>query len=207
MGIDSTMASPAPAPTLSATEAKLYDRQLRLWGISAQAALMQSKVAVVQLTAMHVECLKNTILAGVGQVTIIDPDPVTAYDLGFNYFLREEDIGKPKGPAAAARLQQLNPHVKVVCENELKEDGHAVVIVPMSYKNYSVSTLVELDHKCRKNSAAFFVTQGAGHDAWFFAQGGEYTVKDFTPKPGDNDPKPMDPVRQQNDSMNYLHLD
>ena len=184
---------------ISATEAALYDRQLRLWGISAQTALMNSHICVVRLTAIHVECLKNVILAGVGKVTIVDPQPVTAYDLGYNYFLREEDIGKPRGQCTAARMQQLNPHVKVVCEDELPgvaNSDFTVVIMPLSHNNWDVSKLIELDHQCRKKGASFFVTAAAGEDAWFFAQAGEYTVKEFTPKPtaNDDDDTPNFPV-------------
>jgi ubiquitin-like 1-activating enzyme E1 A len=49
----------------------------------------------VSLRALGTEIAKNLVLAGISSLTIIDDDLVTEEDLGAQYFLREEDVGKP----------------------------------------------------------------------------------------------------------------
>lgn len=45
---------------------------------------------------MGVETAKNLVLAGPGGVTLCDDEPVAMPDLGANFFLTEEDVGKPR---------------------------------------------------------------------------------------------------------------
>lgn len=81
--------------SLSADEIALYDRQIRLWGAQAQARIRSAHILLVSLRALGTEIAKNLVLAGISSLTIIDDEPVTEEDLGAQYFLREEDVGKP----------------------------------------------------------------------------------------------------------------
>jgi ubiquitin-like 1-activating enzyme E1 A len=83
------------APGLSADEMAQYDRQIRLWGAEAQQRIRSANILLVSLRALGTEIAKNLTLAGVSSLTIIDEDLVTEEDLGSQYFLREEDVGKP----------------------------------------------------------------------------------------------------------------
>ncbi|KAI9508664.1 ubiquitin activating enzyme [Russula earlei] len=56
---------------------------------------------------------KNVILAGVKSVTVYDPEPVQIQDLSSQFFLREDDLGKPRAEAAISRLAELNTYVFV----------------------------------------------------------------------------------------------
>jgi len=49
----------------------------------------------VSLRALGTEIAKNLTLAGIRSLTIIDDEPVSEEDLGSQYFVREEDVGKP----------------------------------------------------------------------------------------------------------------
>lgn len=49
---------------------------------------------------------------GIGQFTILDPTFVTEADLGVNFFLEDEDLGKFRAERCCALLQELNPDVK-----------------------------------------------------------------------------------------------
>lgn len=80
---------------LSAEDRALYDRQIRLWGSEAQKRIQSAHVLLVSLRAIGTEIAKNLTLAGISSLTIIDDEPVTEEDLGAQFFLREEDIGKP----------------------------------------------------------------------------------------------------------------
>lgn len=83
------------APGLSADEIALYDRQIRLWGAQAQERIRSANVLLISLRALGTEIAKNLTLAGISSLTIVDDDPVTEEDLGTQYFLREDDVGKP----------------------------------------------------------------------------------------------------------------
>lgn len=80
--------------SITEDEAALYDRQLRLWGVEAQNRMRNSSVLVYSFRGVAAEITKNIVLAGVGNVTLLDERDVEEMDLGANYFLREEEVGK-----------------------------------------------------------------------------------------------------------------
>jgi ubiquitin-like 1-activating enzyme E1 A len=79
---------------LSADEIALYDRQLRLWGIKAQNRMRKAKVLLITMKALGNEIAKNLVLAGIGSLTVLDPDTVTENDVESQFFVTEEHIGK-----------------------------------------------------------------------------------------------------------------
>ncbi|KAM3478104.1 hypothetical protein MY5147_002391 [Beauveria neobassiana] len=90
-----------------------YDRQLRLWAASGQAALESSNVLLVNSGSgtVGVETLKNLVLPGIGQFTIVDDAVVEDADLGVNFFLDESSRGKSRAQCATEHLLELNPEV------------------------------------------------------------------------------------------------
>ena len=54
-------------------------------------------------------------LAGVSEMALFDPTPVTLADLASNFYATEADVaaGKSRAEACAAHLASLNPHVKI----------------------------------------------------------------------------------------------
>merc|ERR1712080_336628 len=52
---------------------------------------------------------KCLVLPGVGKFTIIDRGKVTIEDLGSNFFLDSNSVGKSKAESACQLLQELNP--------------------------------------------------------------------------------------------------
>ncbi|KJX99631.1 Ubiquitin/SUMO-activating enzyme E1 like protein [Zymoseptoria brevis] len=117
----STSDTTTMAPGLSADEMAQYDRQIRLWGAEAQQRIRSANILLVSLRALGTEIAKNLTLAGVSSLTIIDEDPVTEEDLGAQYFLREEDVGKPRAASAIPRIQELNPRVTVKSGGSLQQ--------------------------------------------------------------------------------------
>jgi hypothetical protein len=77
---------------LTARDAEVYDRQIRLWGVEGQKRLQAAHVCVVGLGALGVEVAKNLILAGV-QTTVVDDAPVTLDAVGVQFFLRDSHVG------------------------------------------------------------------------------------------------------------------
>ena len=88
-----------------------YDRQTRLWG-EGQILICASKLLCLNSDSLSSEILKNLILSGVGEVTIIDNVKITQVDLKTNFFVDADDIGKPRGEIVLKNLLELNPDVK-----------------------------------------------------------------------------------------------
>jgi len=97
----------------TAIDEGLYSRQLYVLGHEAMKKMAASNVLIVGVQGLGVEIAKNLVLAGVKSVTIFDPEPVTVQDLSSQFFLRLEDIGKPRAEATLPRLAELNAYVPV----------------------------------------------------------------------------------------------
>ncbi|CAG8486902.1 5354_t:CDS:2 [Funneliformis caledonium] len=94
-------------------EAALYDRQIRLWGLEAQQH---------GIRGLSNEICKNLVLAGVGSITIIDHNVVAIEDLGAQFLITEQDVGKNRALASADRVRHLNPRVVVKTDtNDIRE--------------------------------------------------------------------------------------
>lgn len=62
-------------------------------------------------TQVGVEVVKNLILAGPKQVTLCDNNIVSLRDLGRNFYLNENHIGKvTRAEASLSELKDLNPN-------------------------------------------------------------------------------------------------
>eukprot|EP00933_Yihiella_yeosuensis_P016267 TRINITY_DN13967_c0_g1_i1.p1 TRINITY_DN13967_c0_g1~~TRINITY_DN13967_c0_g1_i1.p1 ORF type:complete len:383 (+),score=92.33 TRINITY_DN13967_c0_g1_i1:90-1238(+) len=107
---------------ISDDKVAVYDRQLRLWGVQAQQRLLNAKVLIWGLEGSNVEACKNLVLAGIA-LTLRDHRPVAGADVAFNYFLRNEDLGKNRSECAAKRVQEMNPLCTVSCSTAAPEEG------------------------------------------------------------------------------------
>lgn len=84
----------------------MYDRQIRLWGVAAQEKIRSANILLISIKALGTEIAKNVILNGINSLKILDSEAVTEDDLGAQYFLREEDIGKNVGHSRYSFLCQ-----------------------------------------------------------------------------------------------------
>ncbi|KAL8757537.1 MAG: hypothetical protein Q9199_002143 [Rusavskia elegans] len=106
--------TPPPLQGPTAKEKK-YDRQLRLWAASGQQALEDAHVLLLNDGSpgvVGVETLKSLILPGIGSYTIVDGNMVAEKDLGINFFLTDQSLGKSRADETCKYLTELNPDVK-----------------------------------------------------------------------------------------------
>jgi ubiquitin-like 1-activating enzyme E1 A len=80
--------------SITADEIALYDRQIRLWGVQAQENIRKAKVLLIGIKGLGNEVSKNLVLAGIHSLTVADHEPVIPADLGAQFFVTEDDIGK-----------------------------------------------------------------------------------------------------------------
>ncbi len=91
----------------------LYSRQLYVLGHEAMKRMGASNVLIVGLKGLGVEIAKNIALAGVKSLTLWDPAPVAIADLSSQFFLRPEDVGKPRDQVTAPRVAELNAYTPI----------------------------------------------------------------------------------------------
>ncbi|OQR97624.1 ubiquitin activating enzyme, E1 family [Achlya hypogyna] len=131
-----------------------YSRQIGAFGLETMAKLVKLKVLIVGMRGVGIECAKNLILAGPGAVTVHDDGLAEIADLGVNFFLTEDDVGKPRAATVAPRLAELNKMVTLkVHSGELSEAviaRHNVVV----FTNAKRSDLVRWNHFCRAQTPA-----------------------------------------------------
>lgn len=73
-----------------------YDRQLRLWGPIGQRNLSRSHILLIHADAVGAETMKNLVLPGIGAFTVLDDHRVSESDLGNNFFVTSDSIGRPR---------------------------------------------------------------------------------------------------------------
>eukprot|EP01065_Artemidia_motanka_P025855 TRINITY_DN30801_c0_g1_i1.p1 TRINITY_DN30801_c0_g1~~TRINITY_DN30801_c0_g1_i1.p1 ORF type:complete len:590 (+),score=161.30 TRINITY_DN30801_c0_g1_i1:90-1772(+) len=100
-----------PPPAIRRPDAKeeRYDRSTRVWGSAGQKALEDTHVCLFSATGAGSETLKNLVLPGIGRITVVDGERVTYADLGRNFFVEEQSVGKERAEVVAGLLQEMNP--------------------------------------------------------------------------------------------------
>ena len=184
---------------LTDAQAEMYDRQLRVWGVSTQLKIAKAKVLVIGASPNNLECAKNIVLAGVSKVVLCE-GRTTEKEERINFLVSLEDSAKKLSvaEAAAKSLQEMNPFGEVsAAENFKIEDfeDKASEILGVN-NNYDVviccgrrvraNTIKQLNELCRERKIAFFLTECSSHHGYFFSDFGdafEYVQK----KKDDND--------------------
>lgn len=100
---------------LNADELKRYQRHLILegFGTEAQEKLKAARVLMVGAGGLGCPALQYLTAAGVGRITIIDPDKIEISNLQRQILYTTADLGKPKAIAAKEKLEGQNPFVNI----------------------------------------------------------------------------------------------
>uniref|UniRef100_A0A3B1IMX7 Ubiquitin like modifier activating enzyme 6 n=1 Tax=Astyanax mexicanus TaxID=7994 RepID=A0A3B1IMX7_ASTMX len=119
---------PSPPPNMADSmeiDDSLYSRQRYVLGDSAMHQMAQSSVFLSGLGSVGVEIAKNIVLAGVKAVTLHDSRQCDVWDLGTNFFIREEDVQNQRKRVEAVhpRVAELNPYVQVGVSSVVLDDS------------------------------------------------------------------------------------
>ncbi len=106
---------------LSSDELERYTRQMGLpdWGEDGQERLRDARVFIAGAGGLGSAVALYLTAAGVGRITLCDPDTVELSNLNRQVLYSTSDIGRGKVTAASEHLVSLNP---------------AAAIVPQSYR-------------------------------------------------------------------------
>lgn len=122
----------ASTPLFAEGELSRYARHivLREIGGPGQARLKRARVLVVGAGGLGSPILLYLTAAGVGRITVIDDDVVSASNLQRQVIHAEDRLGMPKVDSARAVLQGLNPHVEVEAVRLRLDAAGAEALVP-----------------------------------------------------------------------------
>lgn len=113
-----------------------YQRNIGTIGMEGQRRLLCSRVAVIGCGGLGGWIIEMLARAGAGKIVMIDADVFDENNLNRQLFSTEDNIGKPKAPAAAQRVAAVNSSVEATAitafldENNGREilEGADVVI-------------------------------------------------------------------------------
>ena len=107
--------------SLSKEQISRYGRQLILpeIGVAGQARLLDASVLLVGAGGLGCPAALYLAAAGVGKVGLIDRETVALNNLHRQILYAADEVGRPKGQSASARLAALNPEVEVVPMQEI----------------------------------------------------------------------------------------
>ena len=121
---------PVMSGTLSSAEILRYSRHLLIpsVGQSGQLRLKNAAVLLIGAGALGSPAALYLAAAGVGRLGLVDADVVERSNLQRQILHGESWVGKPKLESAAARLREINPHVRVELHPVRFSPGNALAI-------------------------------------------------------------------------------
>jgi len=163
---------------LTAEEAAIYDRQIRLWGVEAQQRLRKAKILLVGMSSLGNEVCKNVLLAGVKHMTILDDATFTEKDLCQQFFSTKKDLGKNRAEASLPRSNELNPMVEIVADQQ-----NIVEKTDDFYKKFDVVCLndcpanvqIKVNEICHRLGIKFLCGHVFGYYGYMFSDLGKHT--------------------------------
>ncbi|OAE19011.1 hypothetical protein AXG93_2839s1060 [Marchantia polymorpha subsp. ruderalis] len=157
-----------PGVQAMAQRNKKYDRQLRIWGEQGQEALEKANICVLNVGPTGAEALKNLVLGGIGSFTIVDGSDIQASDLGNNFLIEWDSVGRRKASAVCSVLHEMNESVEAKFVEESPEAliesnpsffGQFTLVIATQMSEFA---LVKLDQICRRYDVLLLVARSYG---------------------------------------------
>ncbi|OMJ71042.1 hypothetical protein SteCoe_30842 [Stentor coeruleus] len=157
---------------------RFYSRQTAALGPESFHKVQHLHVLVSGLRGPGIECAKNLILCGVGEVTIHDDTILSFEELASSFFLsspseipkspsgekskssapKHESGQKTRSQAYLGVLQALNPQVKVFSKEGRLDEAFISQFSLVIFTESNLSSLIHLNHFCRtKNPPIGFI--------------------------------------------------
>ena len=127
-------ADPGPVGMFPAPELERYRRNLEffeyfhqppLTSADFQLRLKQARVTVLGLGGLGSHVALSLAAIGVGDLLLVDYDTVELMNLNRQLLYNDSDIGRSKVEAAAERISEVNPHVRVTAQTTTVADASA----------------------------------------------------------------------------------
>ena len=155
-----------------------YQRNMSAYSVIEQAGFLRTRAMVVGLGGLGGNLLEILARAGLGRITVCDPDAFVESNLNRQLLCTGARLGKPKATAASDRAYEINPAVEVevvrgafTCDrdgNALLEDHDAA----LRSAHILVDCLGGLDNRkdlvlaSRRAGIPLVTAAMAGHAGW-----------------------------------------
>ena len=162
---------------------QMYSRQIVLLGLETMEKISKLSILIIGQRGLGIEVAKNIIVSGPSKVIIFDPNLTEISDLGSNFYLKEEDLGKRRDLSSLKGLKELNEYVQIdyIKKNYIKEiyndiaNNFNIVIIT---EILPLDESIEINEICRKNKIKFIYSAICGLSAFVFDDFGDHTIFD-----------------------------
>lgn len=184
------MSNPIQEIKNSKIDEDLYSRQIIFLGMETMEKICQLKILLIGLRGLGIEIAKDIIVSGPNRVTVLDPNEVKTEDLGTNFYLSENDIGKRRDESCLSKLQKLNKYVLIDYLEDITNYKNIEDIKDIIIDNYNVIVVSELmpkklitflDSISRENKICLIYSVVFGLSSFIFTDfGPNFTIYDET---------------------------
>ncbi|KZV61476.1 hypothetical protein PENSPDRAFT_643315 [Peniophora sp. CONT] len=101
-----------------------YSHARAILGPELHDKLPTLKVLLVGAGGIGCELLKNIVLAGFGNITLLDLDTIDLSNLNRQFLFRKKDVKQSKAQVAARTAAAFNPHVNIIPVHGNIKDPH-----------------------------------------------------------------------------------
>lgn len=143
-----------------------YNRTQNLLGKENLEKLKNSRVAVFGIGGVGGYCVEALARVGVGTIDLFDNDTVNITNINRQIIANENTIGLNKVDAASKRINEINPEIKVNCNNIFYNNE---TYIDLSCYDYiidaidTVSSKILLIVNAQKNNIPIISSMGTGN--------------------------------------------
>ncbi len=139
----------------------------RLYGESAFRLFQQSHFCVIGIGGVGSWAAESLARSGIGEITLIDNDDVTASNINRQIHSLSDTIGLSKVETMAQRIQQINPDCTVNVVDDFITHANCQKYLQRGY-DYVIDAIDSIQFKCaiiyycKRNKIPIITTGGAG---------------------------------------------
>ncbi|MGB9679368.1 MAG: tRNA threonylcarbamoyladenosine dehydratase [Thermoanaerobacteraceae bacterium] len=139
-----------------------------LIGIDKMKILKNSTVAVFGIGGVGSYAAEAIARSGVGNIILIDSDNISISNINRQIHADVNTIGMAKVDVMKKRLENINPHIKVLTYKEYFNSENACTLLSQNYDYVidaidTVSSKIELIIKCQEMGLPIISSMGAGN--------------------------------------------
>ena len=165
------------APAANHSSDAIYDRQIRLWGASAQEKIMNTRVLFLHPTPLLSEICKNLVLAGLSG-TLMTDRKLTRRDVQPMLFVSPAMVGENVAQSMLPNVRELNPLATIEAderpfEQVTQDDLKAFNIILADPTHLTEPEINRLNKASRANGSKLFLASSFGYESCAFLDLGE----------------------------------
>lgn len=147
---------------------EMYARTVRLIGQDGFDRLRRAHVCLFGVGGVGGAAAEALVRAGIGKITLVDPDTVAASNLNRQLVATQETVGMPKTAAAERRLHAIDPNCTVIERRTfyLPENAAEFDFAEYDYVLDAIDTVsakLSIVAECKKAGTPVICAMGTGN--------------------------------------------